>query len=241
MWPFFKSKKQAHLGKKQLSPELAEAIPEKRKVLSFEQLLDGMARLESLAAHNAALKFWLPEPVAKSVNELSKLQGCSMSVMLREFLAVHAYGLYPVQLLIERNPRIFKESNIRCSIDFNISDYIDPPGKKRVNTYFVPELGKNVVPVKLWLASALRDDLQILADHVGIKLSQYIREIVISRLLGHGTLPKRPEMLVAEPLETAEKWCDGEKVEMRIGTKDEYRLFADSDVTTAIVDDDETN
>lgn len=49
--------------------------------------------------------------------------------------------------------------------------------------------------IKLWLPKRLRDDLQVLADHTGIRLSQYVREIVISRLLGHGTLPKRPEML----------------------------------------------
>jgi hypothetical protein len=79
------------------------------------------------------------------------------------------------------------------------------------------------VPIKVWVPSRIRTDLQILADHVGIKLSQYVREIVISRLLGHGTLPLRPAMLVATPLPSAEQWCEGQEVSMRQVNEDEYR------------------
>ena len=46
-------------------------------------------------------------------------------------------------------------------------------------------------------------------------MSQYVREIVISRLLGHGTLPLRPEMLQAMPLPSAQDWCDDKEVPMR--------------------------
>lgn len=59
---------------------------------------------------------------------------------------------------------------------------------------------------------------QALADHVGIKRSQYIREIVISRLLGHGTLP----MLRAEPLPAIEDWCEDREVPMRQVGEEEY-------------------
>ena len=56
----------------------------------------------------------------------------------------------------------------------------------------------------------LRDDLQALAEHVKNPLSQYLREIAISRLLGHGMLPKRPEMLEAFP--SAQHWCEDKEV-----------------------------
>jgi hypothetical protein len=55
-------------------------------------------------------------------------------------------------------------------------------------------------------------DLQALTDHVGIKLSQYTREIVISHLLDHGTLPKHPEMIEAGPLSSAKEWCGGKLI-----------------------------
>lgn len=234
MWPFFKSKEQKRIERIKEKLEAQDLESQKRRMLTFEQLLDGMEQLDTLGTHDAVLKFWLPEPAAKALDELSKLQGFSMSAMLREFLAVHAYGLYPVQLLLLRNATIFRD----ISVMFSIKGTTVPPGKKRVDTYFVPELGKNVVPIKLWVANCLRDDLQDLADHVGIKLSQYIREIVISRLLGHGTLPKRPNMLASFPDASADAWCNGSDVAMRDGTAAEFLLYSDSRRETRLEDSD---
>lgn len=233
MWPFFiKSKAPATETTDSASPDAP-----KRRQLSFQQLLDGMGNLSCLSTNDTALKFWLPEASAIALDELSKLQANSMSVTLREFFAVHTYGLYPVRLLLEQHPDALKDPVIRFSIDFDPRDFMDQPGKKRVHTYFVPELGKNTVPIKVWIASRLCDDLQTLADHAGIKLSQYVREIVISRLLGHGTLPKRPEMLTAAPSSAAEEWCNGNEVAMREGSICEYRLYADGEQTSELVDD----
>jgi len=86
----------------------------------------------------------------------------------------------------------------------------------------VPEFGKNVAPIKVWVPSRLRNDLEALAAHVDITLSQYVREIVISRLLGHGALPKRPQMLEAAPLSSVEDWCEGRQVPMRLATEEEF-------------------
>lgn len=220
MWPFF-------TAKKRLITETP--LPQKRRILTFDKWLEGMDHLSELGKHDVALKFWLPEAAAKAVKQLSQLEDRSMSWVLRDFLAVHCYGLYPIRLMLEKTPSVFDEnhSGVKFSVSFNPLDYAGQPGKKRVDTYFVPELGKNTVPVKVWLAHCVRDDLQILADHVGIKLSQYLREIIISRLLGHGTVPKRPEMLEAVPLPAAEDWCDDKEVALRQATEDEYLLYAD--------------
>ncbi|WP_323003869.1 hypothetical protein [Denitromonas sp.] len=93
------------------------------------------------------------------------------------------------------------------------------------------------MPIKVWIPARMRSDLQALADHVGIKLSQYVREIVISRLLGHGTLPKRPEMIEAVPLPSAEEWCDGRKIPMRQVSRDEYWKAAEGEMRTDWVDE----
>jgi hypothetical protein len=94
----------------------------------------------------------------------------------------------------------------------------------------VPELGKNVVALKVWLPTRLRKDLQVLTDHVGLNISQYAREITISRLLGHGTLPYRREMLEAVPLPTADDWCEGKKVPLRRASAAEFLLHADGEL-----------
>ena len=125
---------------------------------------------------------------------------------LRQFLIVHCYGVYAFNAMLLEKPYLFKDAQNILYLELNQSK---PPGKKRENTYWVIELGKNISPVKVWIPKRLRDDIQILADHVGIKLSQYLREIVISRLLGNGTLPMRPEMIIPNPPKSADAWCEG--------------------------------
>ena len=62
----------------------------------------------------------------------------------------------------------------------------------RVTTYWVPELGENVSPIKVWLPMRMRNDLQTLAGYAALNLSQYVRESVISRVLGHGSRAVTP-------------------------------------------------
>lgn len=202
MWPFLKSK---HVEK--ISNIASE---EKRKPMNFSALVSDMGNYEDLGKHDFALKFWLPEPAEKAVRELAEMDGASMSEALRQFFTIHCYGLYVFSVIKNERPNLFKDDGGMSALFSR--QRVEKSGKTRVDTYWVPELGKNVAPVKIWVPQRVRHDLQILADHVDIKLSQYIREIVISRLLGHGTLPKRPEMLIAAPLSAAEDWCDGNDV-----------------------------
>ncbi len=179
-----------------------------------------MGDFSDLARHDCALKFWLPEPVMQALRDWCGIHGDSVSQTLRQFFAHHCYGVYAFALMSQQHPGLFKDSPpIRFSRGFVPA----PPGKKRVYTYWVPELGKNVMPVKVWAASRMRHDLQTLADHLELNLSQYLREVVISRLLGHGTLPYRPEMLTASPLPAAQDWCDGQQVAMREVSEQDFR------------------
>lgn len=202
--------------------------------MRFEALLNGMGDYDDLGDHNVALKFWVPEPVAEALDDLRGRNGDSMSELLRQFFAVHCYGLYAFQLMVDANPGLFKDLDM--DIRFSRRADFDPRGKKRVSTYFVPELGKNIAPIKLWVAKRLRDDLQILADHVGLKRSQYLREIVVSRLLGHGALPMRPEMLKTIPSPAAEDWCDDRDIPWREVSEDEYRRSHEGKVESEWVD-----
>lgn len=220
MWPLFRKK--------------SEPVPEppRRRALSLDCLLDGMGNLRDLDSHDTALKFWLPEPAERALAEFARFQGGSMSSMLREFLATHCYGTYVIQLLREMDPEIFKDPHIRFSI-------ANPNNGRKVRkvTYWVPELGKNVAPVKIWVSTRLREDLQALADHSNIPLSQYLREITISRLLGHGMLPKRPEMLQAAPLPSAEAWCENKDVPWIEVDEETFQRFPDGRRETEWEDD----
>ena len=198
----------------------------KPRPLSFQQITDGFGDFSDFRWHNAALKFWLPEPAEQALVEFCGIADQSLSEWLRQFFAVYAYGLYALSVMHEHCPGLFRDQMGPLYSKRTLES--PPPGKKRVYTYWVPELGKNVVPIKVWIPARMKNDLQILADYAGLPLSQLVREIVISRLLGHGTLPARPILTHAEPT-TAEDWCQDLEVPWREVDEGEYRQAREGD------------
>ena len=199
----------------------AEA-PARKSHLQFEELIKLMGDFTDLSRNDIAFKFWIPESVEQALNEMSDRVSLSNSEFLRHFLIIHCYGLYAYTTMLDSNPRMFKGD--RDEVLFSIRT----PSGKRIDTYWVTELGKNVAPIKVWIPSRLRRDLEILAKHVNLTPSNYVREILIPRLFGHGMLPKRPEMFAAFPTVDAENWCADRDVEWREVTDDEFYNYKDA-------------
>ncbi len=218
MWPFFQRNKQSQPHQPaDLTTNKPPALS--RSPMRFADLVDGIEGFNDFRNHDSALKFWLPEAAKEALEESSSINGNSMSEALRQLFATHCYGIYAFQVMTRSNPGLFKDPD---HVLFSRGVSEPPANKKRIDTYWVPELGKNVMPIKVWIPKRMQHDLQLLADHVGIKLSQYVREIVIARLLGHGTLPMRPEMLAAAPLPAIEDWCEDRELTLREASEDEY-------------------
>lgn len=106
---------------------------------------------------------------------------------------------------------------------------LDEGGRNVGYCHWVPELGKNIAPIKVWIPARMKADLQLLADHAEIPLSQFVREIVMSRLLGHGALPARPLLTRAEPT-AADAWCNDEDVPWRKVSAEEYHRHLEGEV-----------
>ena len=84
-------------------------VTQSRRLLTFAQLIADMGDFSDLAQHNVALKFWLPEAAEQALDEMSERNDLSTSEFLRQFFAIHCYGLYAFTLMIECMPRLFKE------------------------------------------------------------------------------------------------------------------------------------
>ncbi len=234
MWFFFRRQRERQQARNQ-----AQATPAKPRPLSFQQIIQGFGDFSDFRTHDAALKFWLPEPAEQALTEFCGSADQSLSEWLRQFFVVYAYGLLALSALNERCPGFFRD---RPPLRFSIAPPNDPPGKKRVYTYWVPELGKNIAPIKVWIPARMKADLQLLADHAEIPLSQFVREIVISRLLGHGTLPARPLLTRAEPT-AADAWCEDQDVPWREVSAEEYRRRREGEVRwhyEDVTDDEDT-
>lgn len=172
-----------------------------------------MGDMRDLAENDVALKFWLPEPVEQAIREVACRDGNDLTKSLRQFLLIHCYGLYAYEWLQQEGLKDVGGAKFSRR---------QPSGKVRIATYWVAELGKNTKPIKLWVPTRLKQDLGYLAEHAGLTLSNYVREITIARFLGHGTLPMRSKMLEAEPSTDLEVWCNDQEPKWRQVDFDEF-------------------
>lgn len=203
MWPTFKDQSSDDNKKEE----------EQRRPLSFDDLVKQIGNFNDFRSNNSALKFWLPSPAKEALDLIIDREGVSLTEFVRRFLVIHCYGLYAFYAMRDANKELFKDINQGPSVFYQEAPV--PSGKVRIKTYWVPELGKNIVPIKVWIPYRLHLNLKELADQAGITTSNYVREILISRLLGQGMLPTRPQMFTPEEAEAGASWCKGEEAAWR--------------------------
>ena len=128
-----------------------------------------------LDKNNAALKFWIPESVEIVMNELSRKFDTSTSDSYRQMLFVHLYGRYDLTGLLERQDHRFALNGV--------------PMYSRASTSSADEIllpkEKSTADVKVWVPLKMKEDLQMLAKRKGVKLSHYVRSVVIEQTMGH--------------------------------------------------------
>lgn len=184
------------------------------KRLQEEHLLSLTPDLsQRLLPADVAIKIWLPHTVAGTVKWLADYEGVSQSNWLRRLLIEYTYGKVAAFGENLRNKRRLETPILfsRRPVDRSSGRWV----------YLVPQLGKNTVAFKLWIAQQMRDDLQVLADHAQVGLSPFVREAIIGSLLGKGSLPERPQ-LFDPPESCATAWENDEAVPMEEVSEDEY-------------------
>lgn len=219
--------------KRQQDINQAEETKQRRKPMAFSEIVDEIGDFSDLAENDVQFKFWLPEAAKQALHELSERSELSESEFIRQFLAIHCYGLYAFYQMTDKIPKLFKEQQ---GIKYSKSIRNPPDGKKRVNTYWVPELGKNIAAVKVWIPKRMKDNLKVLAEHTQLTPSNYVREILISRMLGHGMLPQRPTMFNIFPTQASDDWSENRDIPWREVSQDEFYDDNVGEVRTEWVD-----
>ena len=137
--------------------------------------------------YDISIKIWLPEIVRNSLNEMCKYIDTNLSDIIRQTLFLYLYGRYDLMSLVEKGEHDF---TLNANIMFSLSE---PTKTKYINR--TSELGKNMYGIKVSISSKMKEDLLILAEKLGLTLSVFIREILISNLFGHTYLHEREELL----------------------------------------------
>jgi len=228
MWFFLKraTKQEAD----QVSTPILSSSPPS-KAVNYADLVADMGDFGDLAIEDVTLKFWLPDAVERALEDLAKYYQVTVSLMVRILLADYVYGRYALAYMRENEVGIHRRDPGSPMFSRNLSvrevSYI----------YKIPELGKNIAPIKVWVAQRMKDDLQILANHTGILLSKFVRELIVGGVLGRGTLPERPKLDAVLPLPAAEAWEQGQAVPMREVVRAEIGELIDCEIETVYVEE----
>jgi len=141
---------------------------------------------------DVAIKFWLPELMALIIDESRAVFATSRSDLIRQILFTYLYGRYDWLGMHERRETHYQlepESMPMFSRRASSGGISEPAPD------LVKDLGKNSADLKVWIPRKMKDDIQALADKLSISLSEMIREIIISSLIGHTYLSARNELL----------------------------------------------
>lgn len=162
--------------------------------------------LLDLLGNNAQLRIWLPESLRGAMDQVAQHLDTTLSKYLREYFVVYLYGNHALIDMYKNKTGIFYEAPKQKILE---DDFNTPMFSRVRSVEFIPGLGKNIVPFKVFLHAQIKADLQLLADKSEMALSQFVREILVSHVLGHTVWPERQQMLNTEHIAIANEWESG--------------------------------
>jgi len=139
---------------------------------------------------DVAIKFWLPELMDTIFSECCSFFDTSRSDLIRQTLFAYLYGRYDLLGLLER-----KDHHYELSRPVMFSRGPAPERESVAEQDIMQDMGKNTEDLKVWIPVRMKEDIQELADKASVSLSEMIREIIISTLIGHTYMAARKELL----------------------------------------------
>ncbi len=179
--------------------------------VKLKPLYEGDRGTNDLYANDAELRVWIPEPLNVAMKEVAEKQGITLAKSLRDVLVAYLYGFHELLCMYDNGTGICHPPpppEPSSGIKFSRARVVD----------YIPGLGKNLAPLKLFVHEKMKADLQLLADKAGLPLSQFVREILTSHYLGHTVWPERNALWTREQQDVAEGWESGRVKEDGITT-----------------------
>jgi len=162
--------------------------------------------LSLLKRGDVAIKFWLPDLMGIILDQSCKFADTTRSDLIRQNLFIYLYGRYDLCGLLEQ-----RDDHYRLEPPQHIMFSKNPSPKDALVTEpepdLIQDLGKNTEDLKVWIPLKMKEDIKALADKVSISLSEMIREIILSMLIGHTYLSTRKELMQME-IEVEEETTD---------------------------------
>jgi hypothetical protein len=138
-----------------------------------------------LDVDSAILRIWLPEACKAALAETVKARQETAAAWLRAFLVAYVFGEHELTRMWVHKKGLYYEPDWRNGVAF-CQDGSPRKGEPApAPQEALRGLGKNIHPLKVYLPSRLKFELDTLAQRVEMELSPFVRMLLVSRLLGH--------------------------------------------------------
>lgn len=155
-------------------------------------LSDGLIPHRNYAGLNVQdeqLRIWLPDPAKIALIEICNRLNMSITAYLTELFATYLYGVHEVMRMRDHQTGLFDTRELQFpEADHSENEEIEDDGPAFDEP--VPEIGKNIFALKIFMPAKLKSGLQQRADKAQAPLGRFIRAMICAHLFGRDIGPK---------------------------------------------------
>lgn len=155
-------------------------------------LSDGLIAPRNYAGLNTQdvqLRIWLPDPAKIALIEICERLGMSITAYLTELFATYLYGVHEVMRMRDQQSGLYDIDDLQF-VDIDLSEGEEPEDDDPAFDEPVPEMGKNIFALKIFLSARLKVGLQQRADKAQAPLGRFARAMICAHLFGRDVGPK---------------------------------------------------
>lgn len=142
-----------------------------------------------LNVQDEQLRIWLPDPAKIALMEVCERLGLSLTAYLTELFATYLYGVHEVMRMRDHQNGLYDTQDLQFS-DADLSDGGDAEDDGPAFDEPVPEMGKNIFALKIFLPAKLKVGLQQRAEKAQVPLGRFARAMICAHLFGRDVGPK---------------------------------------------------
>lgn len=142
-----------------------------------------------LNVQDEQLRIWLPDPAKIALMEICERLGMSITAYLTELFATYLYGVHEVMRMRDHQTGLYETDDLQ----FPDADPYEGGETEDDGPEFdepVPEMGKNIFALKIFLPAQLKSGLQLRADRAQTPLGRFARAMICAHLFGRDVGPK---------------------------------------------------
>lgn len=151
-----------------------------------------------LNKQNNQIRLWLPESAKLALLDLSKYKEISITAYISDYFVTYLYGYYELLRMQQSNIGLY-EPIPHVETRENAQEVMADP---------VPNLGKNIYALKIYIPNKIKQDLQRYADKAGVTLGYFARRIICAHLFGQYYGPNELVGISSTEMIDANNWED---------------------------------